>query len=205
MPSFRKAIKKMAAFLGIFEHLSDVSLWAMDETAKRLESNNTYSWSPIGHPTIIEHNASHQGFNVIGATEIMNHFKFIYDEYSIIETTINSELVITFFKKVLAYDHERGIKKTFVILDNAGCHRSELIKEFAKSNNERLILIYQPPYSPELNPQENIWNWMKKFISSAKAYIGLSELSMAICKFQKYLEENVQKVVDCVDGRNYFK
>lgn len=66
----------MAGILEIIEPLSDTSLWALDETGKRLESNNFYSWSKIGQSPVIEHNADHTGANIIGATEILKDFDF---------------------------------------------------------------------------------------------------------------------------------
>ena len=43
--------------------------------------------------------------------------------------------------------------------DNAPCHRSRVVTEYL---NEKCIeFIEWPPYSPELNPIENIWAWMK--------------------------------------------
>ena len=35
--------------------------------------------------------------------------------------------------------------------------------ELAKQYNVRIIFL--PPYSPELNPIENFWHWLKKKIS----------------------------------------
>lgn len=71
--------------MDIIDNINDISLWAMDETGKRLELNNFYSWSPIGKPTEMERNGSHKGVNIIGATEVFNHFKFIYNIYKQME------------------------------------------------------------------------------------------------------------------------
>lgn len=43
-----------------------------------------------------------------------------------------------------------------IILDNASIHTAYEVKEFAKAHVSDLVLIHQPPYSPELNPQENM-------------------------------------------------
>lgn len=41
-------------------------------------------------------------------------------------------------------------------VDNARFHTSE---ELALPDN--VMLLYQPPYSPEVNPQEQVWSWLK--------------------------------------------
>jgi len=198
----------MSSFLDIIENLSNVYLGTLDETGKHLECDNYYSWSPIGKPTIIERNGSKKGINIVGATEVLKHFDFIYEQYIKDEHhngIINSTSVIEFLKRLLKYDAERGIRKTIVILDNARFHRSKAVKEFAKENSQRLILIFQPPYWPELNPQENIWNWMKKFIATATAFTSINQLSKSIQDFQMYIKANVNLVKRRVFARNYYK
>lgn len=44
--------------------------------------------------------------------------------------------------------------------DNAPPHTAKAVKRFLARN--RVELIEWPPYSPDLNPIENLWNWMKK-------------------------------------------
>jgi transposase len=43
--------------------------------------------------------------------------------------------------------------------DNAPCHTARSIKTFLAS--ERIDMVEWPPYSPDMNPIENIWAWMK--------------------------------------------
>ncbi|KXG73602.1 IS630 family transposase [Thermotalea metallivorans] len=198
----------MSTFLDIIENLSDVSLWAMDETGKRLESDNYYSWSPIGQPTLIERNGAKKGVNIIGATEVLKHFDFVYDQYINDENhdgSIGSIKVIQFLEKLLDYDAQRGISKTIVILDNAGFHRAKAVQKFVREYEERLTLIFLPVYSPELNPQENIWNWMKKFMAAASAFTIIEEISNKVKEFQTYIRENTTKVKQLVFARNYYK
>lgn len=191
--------------MDIIENLTDVSLWALDETGKHLESNNYYTWSPIGQPMVIERNGCRKGANIIGATEILNHSNFIYQAYSKEDTTICSIHVIEFLKQLLDYDTSRGIRKTLIILDNAGFHKSFEVKKFARENEDRLVLILQPKYSPQLNPQENMWNWLKTFLASSSAYSSVDELLTAIKKFQTYVNAHKAEVKQRVYGRYYYK
>ena len=50
-------------------------------------------------------------------------------------------------------------------MDNASYHRSkELIKHREYGGDVRII--YQPPYSPDLNPVEMVWKELKKYIAN---------------------------------------
>ena len=47
-----------------------------------------------------------------------------------------------------------------IILDNASFHRKKRLFELAEKHNVKIIFL--PPYSPELNPIEHFWHWLKK-------------------------------------------
>jgi len=53
--------------------------------------------------------------------------------------------------------------KLLVIWDGASIHRSQAVKEFlAKGGAKRIHLERLPGYAPELNPQEGVWNLLKR-------------------------------------------
>lgn len=47
-----------------------------------------------------------------------------------------------------------------VIMDNASYHKSKELKQIFEQNN--CLLVFLPPYSPDLNPIENIWGTIKQ-------------------------------------------
>ena len=195
----------MAYLLDFIEPIGDISLWAMDETGKRLESNNFYSWSPLGKPTSIERNGCHKGLNIIGATETSKSFDFIYDEYTKNEGSVTAAHIVRFLKHLLLYDKSRGVNLSIIQLDNARIHKAIEVKQFVKEHKSDLVLIFQPPYSPGLNPQENMWNWMKKFISEAKAAKNEHELSVRVKAFKAYVSARPNDVKRWLYARNFFK
>ncbi len=53
--------------------------------------------------------------------------------------------------------------KLLVIWDGATIHRCQAIKDFlAKGGAKRIHLERLPAYAPELNPQEGVWNLLKR-------------------------------------------
>jgi len=58
-----------------------------------------------------------------------------------------------------------------LVVDNAAFHKSKKIKL-----PENIVLIFQPPYNPELNPAEKIWAKFKREFTN-KLFHSLDEIS----------------------------
>lgn len=105
----------------IVENFSDCVFYAMDETGLRTEPDIRRTWSSVGISPNLESNNSHEGLNLIGATEITKNFDTIIDAYSA-KQMITSEEVQVFLERLL--DINPG-KKVYVLLDNTGFHVSK--------------------------------------------------------------------------------
>lgn len=93
---------------------------------------------------------------------------------------------------------------TIIQWNNAKIHTSEMVKEFARCHEQELFLINQPSYSPELNPQENMWKWLKDFISKSKAIASEQELIKLVSKFDNYITAGPQEVQQRLWARIFF-
>ena len=51
--------------------------------------------------------------------------------------------------------------KVFLVLDSHPAHIANSVKEYVRSTNGRLELHFLPPYAPDLNPDEFVWNYLK--------------------------------------------
>ena len=68
-------------------------------------------------------------------------------------------VVFTGFLKRLLHNAKRPI---FLILDGGSYHRSRPVKDYLATLGGKLRLFFLPPYSPELNPDEQVWNYVKR-------------------------------------------
>ena len=78
-------------------------------------------------------------------------------------------------------------KPMVIVLDNYKVHHALLFKEACEYLN--IILIYLPPYSPKLNPIEQVWRTIKKELS---AEFIINE-NFLISNFERIFYENVDK------------
>lgn len=190
----------MRGLLPIVENSSDCVLYALDETGLRTESDIRRTWSQVGVSPILESNNSHEGLNIIGATEISKNFDTIIDAYSA-QHSIKSHEVTVFLKRLLK---AHVGKKVYVLLDNARFHTSRLIQDFAAAHSEELFLINTPRYSPVLNPQENIWNKLKNCIFSTSAFTSIDELFDSVNSIYIHLNEDFNIVKSLAYAKNYY-
>jgi putative transposase len=51
---------------------------------------------------------------------------------------------------------------SIIILDNASFHKKTELKELAEEYG--FTIIFLPPYSPDFNPLEKFWAWMKSHL-----------------------------------------
>ena len=75
-------------------------------------------------------------------------------EYS---CTTDSVLFEFWFENCLLKETEKG---SVIVLDNAAFHRKSVLPDLAKRYGCEVIFL--PPYSPDLNPIEKKWAWLKK-------------------------------------------
>lgn len=70
---------------------------------------------------------------------------------------VNASIFISFLKALL---RECPRRKVFVIADQASSHTAKATTDFV-STQPRLRLFYLPPYSPDYNPDEKVWDFLK--------------------------------------------
>ena len=197
----KQVLKKAAVLLDIIENTSDTVLYVQDETKIRVESNNYRSWSPIGQPPVIERNGSRKGVNIIGATEISKNFDSIVNVYPSDENITSTE-IIKFLRELLDCNKN---KKVFMIWDNAKIHTSKAVEEFVNKHEDTLFLLNLPPYSPMLNPQENVWNKLKTYFYEYKARTSIQEIKDFIVDYFDHVNSNTKETQSLVNARSYYK
>ena len=69
-----------------------------------------------------------------------------------------------------------------MIMDGAGWYKD---KKYLLRNTKKIEIILQPPYSPELNPVEKLWQYIKDYTIRNRIYNNLKDLENEICIFIK--------------------
>ncbi len=88
----------------------------------------------------------------------------------------------------------KDAEEIWLYLDNSQVHKAEVVKNFLKENR-RIKLKPLPPYSPDINPQENMWRYSRYKVLNNRSFNGLHQLSMTLNWFVKRLEPKVVRSV----------
>lgn len=92
------------------------------------------------------------GFNIISAVSPRGMMRFM-----IVEGKVNANTLIVFCQSLL-----HGAKQPILlVVDGHPSHKAKKITQWIKQHQESLRLLLLPGYSPELNPDELVWNGLK--------------------------------------------
>ena len=131
-----------------------VLLGFLDERRPQTDANTQRVWS-FGKAAIMK-DTTHYRANTFGF--------YAPDGRSVISFKENSkkESVCSFLEEVRANNPDESI---LLVLDNFSSHRSEETR--LKAEELGIQLTYLPPYSPDLNPIEQVWRCLKRELSTA--------------------------------------
>ncbi len=143
-------------------YLADPSweVFCSDETRMRLEAITRKAWLRKGERTVIKVERSQDYQNYLG---FLNQKTF---QCHVLEIAWGNQNEI--IKATTEFLKLYPNKKMAIIWDNAKCHKGELMrKALAKGGElERVHLIPLPPYAPDFNPIEQVWNNAKDEMSN---------------------------------------
>ena len=140
--------------------MPDEELWFLDESGFNLHLAPVRCWSDCGR-TPVHAVPANRGKNVsllmcIGHDGIKFH-EMKVGAYNATEFVVFLQGLAIRFPEVL-----RG--EVCLVIDNARIHLAQTAKDFLVDNGIRHIFL--PPYSPDLNPIENVFGALKRLYKS---------------------------------------
>jgi transposase len=129
-----------------------------------------YGWFEQGKRTQVKIKIGYQSFYLYSA---INHKSG--SNFSIMLPRVDTINMNKFLEEL---SNNCKNKKIALILDGAGWHKSKDLKV-----PENIEIFMLPPYSPELNPVERFWAYVKKNILYNRLYESLDEIENTLNNF----------------------
>ena len=80
-----------------------------------------------------------------------------------------------------------------MVMDGAAWHKSNDLKSF-----DNISSIFQPPYSPEVNPVEHLWEHLREKYLRNKSWTSMDELEITLSEALLEItinQKEIQKLV----------
>jgi transposase len=146
------------------------------------------TWFPKGQQRVVPTYGKHCGVKLMGVLdyetgEVTCTHSACYD----------AQQFLAFLQLVLAkYPNQ----KIVMILDNARIHHAKLLEPFLKKNQQSLELVFLPPYSPQLNPIEKLWGWLKRSCIYNVFFHSVEDIATAVFAFINEINRTSLNTID---------
>lgn len=144
-----------------------VKVWVADESRFGLHTQSRRCWGLRGQRVVVAREQRYEWEYVYGAVEVLEggaQFRYL--------PSVSLEFSHGFLEQIAASDPEA---EHVVIWDQAGFHHGAGDERLP----ERVHIVSLPPYSPELNPIEGLWDQVQDAVCN-RHFAGLDELETAL-------------------------
>lgn len=143
-----------------------------DEAGIRSDYHRGTTWGPQGHTPVVPRTGARFSINMLSAVSAQGDFRFMVHD-----GTATAETFCQFLKQLVV-----GVEQpVYLIVDGHRIHRAKKVQQLVAELAGKLKLFFLPPYSPQLNPDEWVWNNVKQRV--AKQFVvtkaELSRLAQA--------------------------
>jgi len=156
-----------------------------DEAALRSDHHAGKTWAARGRTPVIKATGARFSLNMISAISPLGSLRFM-----VVEGTMNADRFIEFLRRLI-HNRERPV---YLIVDGHPAHKARKVKAFLESVADRLRLFCLPPYSPELNPDELVWNYTKTHRVGRMVPATKAELKAAVVATLRSLQKRKELV-----------
>ena len=156
-----------------------------DESAVRLLPCTSTTYAPIGETPVIKCDAKNKAY--VSVSGIITPGGKSYFEVRELEGFKQKGLT-----RFLDNARKSLRKNLLLVWDNAPCHKSKTVKEYLRCQNQENPAIWManiPPYSPELNPIEQVWAYLKKKLAN-QFFKTTKELKIAVLNELDKIKKN---------------
>jgi transposase len=147
-------------------------VWYFDESRFGTHSKVGHAWYKTGTRARIKINIGYKNFYLYSAINPKSG-----DQFTLLLPSVNVLCMNIFLS---AFIKQNPDKQILMIMDGAAWHQSKRL-----TKHQSLKTLIQPPYSPELNPVERLWQHIKDKTIKNKCFTSLETLEHAVIQCVK--------------------
>lgn len=180
------------AFLGeIVPFLTETpdmeAVFYVDAVHPQHNTRSSYAWIKKGQDRAVPTNCGRRRININGAMNANRPQQVIIHEAD----TINAQATIALYEKILQQCPDK--KQVYVICDNARYYRNAQLQAWL-DKNPRLMQVFLPAYSPNLNLIERLWKLLRKKVINTKFYPDFKDFRRAVLGFFENIHDYAEEL-----------
>ncbi len=152
-----------------------------DEASFRQDSTLHATWNPIGRPPEVPVTGERKSVKILGAIEIYRA-EFHYKQ----DVVFNAMTYLWFLDEFTRHYRRRG---AILVQDNASYHKDHEVWAWFDANRHWLEVHQLPPYSPEFNPAERLWQHTRKNGTHNRYFASEGELLSTVTRVFREMQE----------------
>ena len=165
-----------------------------DEASFRQSPTLHATWAPFNSQPQIPSRGERNTQKILGAVSVgRNQLAYRHQvEY------FNAQTYLSFCDEVLLPAFYRRRHRVFLIQDNASYHKKPEVYDWYAKNRKRIEVILLPPYSPEFNATERIWQYTRKQATHNRFFETPRELCESLFATFTDIQKNPHKIAGLI-------
>lgn len=160
-----------------------------DEAGVRSDHHADTTWAMKGKTPVVSSTRARFSLNLFSAVSAQGEFRFMT-----VSGRVGAAQFIEFIKRLI-----RGTDRMiFLIVDGHPAHKAKSVVKYIETIKKRFRLFFLPPYSPELNPDERVWNDLKNNSIGRQVIKAPEQLHKAVISHLRFIQKSPDRV------RSYF-
>ena len=174
--------EEQEAFVKEYNRVKKRSLvYFADSTHPMLNPILSSGWIRKGKEFDIKTNSGRQRVNINGAIEL-NTLNVVSRSCKKVNGRSMCDLL-----RAIRLRHPKA-RRICLIMDNAPYNKSNRLRDLAKELG--IKILYLPPYSPNLNPIERLWKFMKKRVMANRYYPDIETFQRELMLFLRGIRKH---------------
>ena len=174
-PTIRKQAKQAGA-----------TIFFADEAGLKSTDHRGRTWGKRGSTPLVRASAKRFGFNMISAVSARGDLRF-----QVVRGRVGAAQFLDFIKRLT-----RSIDgPVFLVVDGHPIHKAKIVKNYIEAQQNKVRLFFLPPYSPELNPDEQVWNDLKGRGLAGKLSSSSEDLFAKVMTHFRSLQKLPERVI----------
>ncbi len=150
----------------------------IDEMSVSTSAHNGYGWTFDERLVVDAPQRNKVKANYFGAVEVIDG--------EVVEIVRKSAKVDSFIALLKKMNERYADDKMLILMDNSQVHHARKVAEFFRKQ-ERMKLMFLPPYSPDINPEEYFHNHLRNKVLNNHNFRSTKQIGRAISRFVKRL------------------